>query len=114
MIFQISRDEMTTLATYIQNKLRPSRPFGCPNDIWDKFLEFFPALYKTGEEFPDIIQWCNSDIPDCKCLEISYYTRELTVYIDYKAVEICDHKTGIWYPQSEIIFLWENSNIKTD
>ncbi len=106
---------MTTLSvTGIQEKLQSRRPHGCPDSVWNRFVNFFPTLCKTGEEseFPDMIHWC--DISGEEGLEISYSHQYITIFIDCQSIEICDHKTGIWYPQSEIISLWENRKIKTD
>ncbi len=100
---------MTTLSVAgIQEKLQSRRPHGCPDSIWDRFVNFFPIFCKTGEsEFPDIIHWCN--ISDEESLEISYIHQELTIYVDCEAIEMCDNKTGRWYSENEIISLCENN-----
>ena len=99
---------MTSFVADIQQKLQLRRPNCCPDNIWKKFLDFFPKLCKTGEEleFPDIIYWCS--IPDEESLEVSYIHQEITFYIDRKAIEMCDHKTGRWHSQSEIELAWKN------
>ncbi len=98
----------TLFAIDIQEKLQSRRPNGCLDSIWNKFLDFFPKLCKTGfgSEFPDIIHWCN--ISGEESLEISYIHQEITFYIDHYSCEMCDQKTGRWYFQNEIESHWKN------
>ena len=87
----------------IQDKLQERRPGPCPDNVWDKFLDFFPTLCKTGDEseFPDLIYWCN--IPDEEALEVSYSHQYITIFIDKNLVcEIADHSTGQWYSEDEV------------
>ena len=99
--------KMTTFVTDIQEKLLLRRPHGCPDNIWDKFSEFFPKLCKTGEEleFPDIIYWCA--ISGEESLEVTYFNQEITFYIDSEICEMCDHKSGRLFSQGEVMSLLE-------
>jgi hypothetical protein len=93
---------MTTLNN--QETLETRRPCGCPDKIWNKFIRFFPVLYKTEEDLPELIYWCN--ILKEECLEISY----ISIYIDSDMIEMCDNKTGKWYSESEIISFYGKKN----
>ena len=87
----------------IQDKLEKRRPAPCPDNVWEKFLDFFPLLCKTGDEleFPDIIHWCS--LPGEEALEADFIHQYVSIYINLNLTcEVADHKTGKWYSEDEI------------
>ena len=95
--------------TQIQDKLQKRRPVSCPDNVWEKFLDFFPILCKTGDEleFPDIIIW--NDLPNDKSLEVDYIHQHVSIYIDINLVcEMADYTIGKWYTEDEIRILCKN------